>query len=105
MVEIKLVVLWLAQSGWCDHYFSVNCDNPSVIGSFWKGNSRNPACNSSLGRSSFLAACNLSIFPIYVPSVQNRADAFSSGLTGAKDSHVVPNVILPKELCPFLEHI
>jgi len=56
-VEIELVVLWLVQSGWHDHYFRVNCDSTTVIAYFWKGCSRKPAHNSSLGRtSSCLAA-------------------------------------------------
>ena len=97
-VAIELVVLWLVQSGWHNHYFRVNCDNTLVIpGTLleitlfvepppaWK-----PAT------SPFLP---------YIPSVQNRTDPFSRGLTGAKYSHVVPSVILPKELCPFLEPI
>ena len=42
-VAIKLAVMWLASSGYHNDCLTVNCDNTSVIQSFWKGDSHNPS--------------------------------------------------------------
>jgi len=85
-VVIKLVVVWLACGGFHDSCLKINCDKTSVIHSFWKGHSQNPACNESLSRiTTNLTARNLSIVPTYVQSAIIKADPLSWGLLGTAD--------------------
>jgi len=97
---------WLTQSGWHDACLKICCDNNSVISSFWKGCSHNPAHNETLGRTTtLLAATNLSIIPTYIPSVFNKADPLSCCVIGASNLCIDPCVIVPEKLCPFIIEI
>jgi len=99
-IGVKLATLWLTQCGFHDTCFKVHCDNTLVIASFWKGHSRNPACNESLCHtSSLLAASNILLDPMYVQSLSNKA----WGVVGAHSLRLLPHVVLPKELFPLLE--
>jgi len=100
---IELAVACLTQSGWQDACIKIHCDNASVIASFWKGRSRNPARNDSICRiTSSLTAKNLTINPTYVSSAANKADSFSRGHTGPDFSRIEPHIIAPPELCSFI---
>src|SRR5882724_8748984 len=49
-VAIEMAVMWLTGSGLHGFSIKINCDNTSVINSFWKGRSCNPERNQSLIR-------------------------------------------------------
>src|SRR5882724_8553563 len=99
LIAIELAVLWLTQSGWQNTCLKIHCDHTSVIASFWKGHSQNPACNESLSRiTTNLTARNLSIVPTYVQSAIIKADPLSWGLLGTADCHIHPHILIPQDL-------
>src|SRR5882724_11153201 len=101
-----MAVMWLTSSGFHDCSIKINCNNSSVVSSFWKGHSHNSERNQSLIRiTSHLAAMNLSINPSFIPSSSNKADHLSHGIAGADDKHLEPLVPIPEPLCPFLDPI
>ena len=90
-VAIELAVMWLTHSGFHNACLKIKCNNTSVISSFWKGHSRNPARNDCILRpSSSLATANLTIKPSYVQSTLNKADDLSRGILGTHDSRLCP---------------
>jgi len=106
VVVIKMAVMWLTRSGLHDCSIKINCDNSSVIDSFWKGRSHNPERNQSLIHiTANLATFNLTINLCYMPSAQNEVDSLSCGTAGADGLHLVPHVVVPEPLCPFLAPI
>lgn len=61
--------------------------------------------NHSIRRSNIIcAALNLHITLRYVNTKDNLADPISRGETGASDN-VLPPVLLPEELSPFLSYV
>jgi len=103
-VAIELAVAWLTCSGCHDACFKINCDNTSVIHSFWKGHFRNPSHNEMLLIiSSSLGAANLTIEPCYVQSALNKADDLSRDILGSPACCLNPSIVIPDVLKPLLD--
>jgi len=78
---IELAVIWLTHSNFHDVCLKINCNNMSMIASFWKCHPHNPAHNEIILRlSSSLAASNLTIEPSYIQSTFNKDNGLSSGI-------------------------
>jgi len=96
VTAIKLAMMWLTQSGWHDSCLKIHFNNASVIVSFWKGHSHNPAHSESLCRITLsLATPNLSSIQTYIQSTINKVNSLSCGVVGADMLHIEPCVITP----------
>ena len=105
-VVIEMAVMWLTMSSLHDSSIKVNCDNTSVISSFWKGHSHDSERNKSLIHvTTILPMSNLTINPYYIHSAQNKADSLSCGLAGADELHLVPHMPILEPLCAFLDPV
>ena len=102
-IALELVVLWLAETGQHDVVIKVHCDNSNVINAFWKGRSRNEPRNACIHRILvILATSNLALYPVYVPSSENKADSLSRGVLGDPMLRIPSPFPLPSALSPFL---
>ena len=52
-----------------------------------------------------LATSNLALYPIYVPSSNNKADQHSRGVIGDPLCHIPSHFTLPRALRPFLSQV
>jgi len=101
---IKLAVMWLTCCVFHDACLKINCDNTSVIASFWKGRSHNPAHNEIILRLSLsLDTSNLTIEPSYIQSTFNKADGLFRGILGTPDHRLSQYIVVPDALKPFLD--
>ena len=102
-VVIELAVVWLTSSHFHDGCVRLNCDNTSVIHSFWRGHSHNPSWNDCLLHiSACLATANLTIELSYFQSAFNRADSLSRGILGPPELCLKSLIVLPDALCSLL---
>ena len=102
-VAIELGLLFAVHKGFSDVHFLVKSDNQGVIHAIQGGKSRSPSQNTVLQRiTSLLSQHKFWISSIYVPSVDNLADAPSRGLPVPGRSRAVSTFTLPDSLRPFL---
>jgi len=105
-VAIEIAVMWLTTSRLHDSSIKINCNNTSVINSFWKGRSHNLERNQSLiCITSNLMVFKLNINLCYLPSAQNKDDSLSRSATGSDGLRLVPHVPIPEPLCPLLDAV
>lgn len=98
-VAIELAVVYITRAGYQDVQVLVHSDNTGAIGQFSRGRSRNRNINDSIIRAEALCrGCNISIFPDYVKSAVNRADAASRGTPQPDLTPLTPSVELPAEI-------
>ncbi|KAF7306192.1 hypothetical protein MIND_00409500 [Mycena indigotica] len=101
-VAIELLVLTLESLDFENAYLLVHSDNQGVIGAFDKGRSRNPDINLSLRRIFVaLAARNIALDLVYIPSANNPADPLSRGILPKAASRISPLPCLPSDLATF----
>ena len=105
-IALELAVNWLCSKKYHNVDIIVQSDNSGVIGAFWKGCSHNVSHNDSISQISIsLSLSNLSLSPIFIPSLANCADPVSQGCLGPLSSHIPDTIFLPPVLCPYLIHV
>jgi len=98
-VAIELAVVYIAKAGYQDVDVLVHSDNIGAIGQFRRGRSKNPNINASIIRAEvILREHNISLFPDYVKSADNRADAASRGVPEPNLKLLIPRLKLPAEI-------
>jgi len=101
-IALELAVMWLIQNNFSDCEVTICGDNTGIIGAFSKGRSRNVSRNASIRHiASSLVPHNVTILPVYVPLVMNRANPLSCGILGHPDSCLECGFELPNELVDF----
>jgi len=94
------------QAGISDRNITNRGDNTGVIGAFNKGHSWNTSQNALIHRmASCLVPFNIAITPVYVASLENRADSVSYSTLGPQELHLGCTFELPLELNSFLSHV
>lgn len=103
MVAIELGLLFAIHRSHTDIHFIIRSDNQGVIHAIKGGRSRSPEQNLVLQRITFLLSqYKIWISSLYVPSLDNLADAPSRGLPLSNHTRASSTFILPSSLLPFL---
>jgi len=104
-VAIELAVVFIAKAGFHDVHVLVHSDNTGAIGQFRRGCSKNPNMNASIIRAEeIMGEHNISLFPDYVKSADNRADAASRGVPEPNLKPLIPRLELPAEIQHLFVH-
>ena len=105
IVAIKLGLLFAIHKDFYDTHFLIRSDNQGVIHAIKGGKSRSPSQNLVLQHmTSLLSQHKLWISSLYVPSINNLADAPSCGLPVPGIPRASTSPVLPSYLLPFLSH-
>ena len=105
-VAIELVARILLIQGFADSVILIHGDNQGVIGSFGRGRGRNFHVNLAVRRTDAIASSSNMLYILeYIESDCNVADPISCGELGPRSDQISDYVLLPEELCPFLEHV
>lgn len=103
MVAIELGLMFAVHHGYSDVHFLIKSDNQGVIHAIEGGKSRSPEQNLVLQRITLaLSHHKIWISSLYVPSLDNLADAPSRGLPPPNYIRADSTFSLPPILQPFL---
>ena len=105
-MALKLVVFWLVEQNFSDCNITIWGVNTGVIGAFNKGHSCNTSWNDTIHRiASCLIPFNITIVPVFVTSLEHRANSVSHSILGPQELCLGCSFKLPQELCSCHSHV